>query len=131
STVDHHHVLAHAGVVVGETDARARDLARARLAAQLPEGLAGLGHAGGAERVAAPDEAPARVDHDLAPVVGQPLLDEAPALALRAEAELLVGDDLGDGEAVVDLGEIDVVGAHARHAVRVCPGPRHRRPVRV
>ena len=36
-------------------------------------------------------------------------LDEAPALAAAAEAEVFVVEDLGDGEAVVHLGEVDVV----------------------
>ena len=46
-------------------------------------------------------------------------LDEAPALALRAEAEVLELDDHGDGEAVVELGDVDVGGRDARHRERV------------
>ena len=85
-----------------------RHLARAGLVAQLDEDLGGLGHAGGAERVAAADEPAARVDDDVAAVVAAPGRHERPRLALGAEAQLLVGDQLGDREAVVHLGEVDV-----------------------
>ena len=124
-------MLAHPRVVVGEGEPRLGHLARAGLAAKLPEGLGGLGDPRGAEGVAAADQPAARVDHDLPAVVGQALLDEAAALALRAEAELLVRDDLRDGEAVVHLGEIHVVGSDAGHPVRLFRGPPHRRPARV
>ena len=89
----------------------------AGLAAELGEDLGGLGHAGGAERMAAADEPAARVDDDVAAVVAAPGRHERPGLALRAEAQLLVGDQLGDREAVVHLGEVDV-------------GRRRRRPSR-
>src|SRR5712664_2865779 len=70
--VDHHHVLAHARVVVGETDRGIDDLARAGLVAKLGEDLGGLGDAGGAERMAAADEPAARIDDDVTAVVAAP-----------------------------------------------------------
>src|SRR5207247_1084836 len=59
--VDHHDVLAHAAVVVGQPDRGVRDLAGAGLVAELDEDLRGLGHAGGAERMAAADQAAPRI----------------------------------------------------------------------
>src|SRR4030095_8834150 len=76
-----------------------------------------------------PDQAAAGVDDDVAPVVAPAGGHERPCLALLAEAELLVGDHLGDREAVVHLGEIDVAGADAGHAVRRGAGALQRRPV--
>ena len=65
--------------------------------------------------------APIGWPNDLSPPLGltgisppmrrPPLVDEAPALAARAEAEVLVVQDLGDREAVVHLGEVDVLRA--------------------
>src|SRR3989304_6152338 len=95
-------MFTHSAVVVSEADSGFRDLAGAGLAAELPEAPGGRGDPRRPERVAAADQAAPRVDHHRAAVVREPLLDEAAALALVAEAQLLVGDDLGDGEAVMD-----------------------------
>src|SRR5438093_13378642 len=70
--VDHHDVLAHAAVVVGEADRGVGHLARARVAAQLGPDLRGLRDTGGAERMAASDQAAARVHDDVAAVVAAP-----------------------------------------------------------
>src|SRR5881628_3358330 len=56
SSVNHDDVLAHAAVVVREADRGGGDLPGAGLAAQLGEDLRRLRHAGGAERMAAPDQ---------------------------------------------------------------------------
>src|SRR5262249_57125351 len=76
-----------------------------------------VGDAGGAERVTAADEAASRIDHDVATVIAAPSLHEGSGLALLAEGQLLVGDQLGDGEAVVDLGDVDIAGGNPGHPV--------------
>jgi len=103
---------------VREADLGVGDLPGAGLAAQLGEDLRRLRHAGGAERMAAADQSAARVDDDVTAVVAPAGGDERPGLPLGAEAQLLVGDQLGDGEAVVDLGDVDVPGADAGRLVR-------------
>src|SRR3989442_14738663 len=68
--------------------------------------------------------APTGWPYDLSPPegftaeIGAPLLDEPAALAARAEAQVLVVEDLGDGEAVVHLGEVDL----RRCNLRLCVG---------
>ena len=82
-------------------------------AAQLPGELGALGEAGGAERVALGDQAAGGVDDPAAAVGGVVVVDELAALALAAQAERLVGQQLVGGEAVVQLDDVDVVGADA------------------
>ena len=43
-----------------------------------------------------------------------------PAARRVAEAEVLVRDELGDREAVVHLGEVDVLGVRCRPCVNAC-----------
>jgi hypothetical protein len=60
----------------------------------------------------AKDSRPPWVLHGDAAAVGDlPVIDEAPALALGAEAQVLQHHDHGAGEAVVDPGHVDVFGA--------------------
>src|ERR687891_140626 len=115
--VDHHDVLPHAAVVVGEADGGVVYLAGTGLTAELREDLGRLGYAGGAERMPAADQTPARIDDHVAPVVASPGRGERTGLALLAKAQLLVGDHLGNREAVVHLGQVDVTGPNAGHAV--------------
>ena len=68
------------------------------------------------------EQAAVRGHRQLAAEADAPALDEAPALALRAEAEVLQLRDHGDGEAVVELGDVDVGGLHAGHRERLAPG---------
>src|SRR5262249_58934454 len=75
------------------------------------------------------DETAARIHDDVAAIVAAPGGDEWPGLALGAEAELLVGDQLGDGEAVVYLRDVDVLGRHAGRSVGRLRGSLHRGPV--
>src|SRR5207247_89542 len=81
--------------------------------------------------MAAADQSAARVDDDVTAVVAPAGGDERPGLPLGAEAQLLVGDQLGDGEAVVDLGDVDVPGADAGRLVRRRRRALHGRPVPV
>src|SRR5206468_1412054 len=93
--VNHHDVLAHAAVVVGEADGGVGDLARAGVAAQLSPDLGGLRDTGGAERMPAADQTAARIHDDVADVVTASGGHERTRLALGAEAELFVSDQLG------------------------------------
>src|SRR3989442_10351467 len=129
--VDHDDVLANAAVVVREPDGGVGHLAGAGLTPELSEYLGGLGDSGGAERMAAADQPTARVHHHGAAVVALPVGHERPRLALPAEAELLVRDQLGDREAVVDLGDVHVARRDAGHPVRRSGGALERRPGRV
>src|SRR5438067_473307 len=113
---------ARAAQVVGKADLRALHLPRAGLAAELCRELVDHAHAGRAHRVAVRLE-PARGIHRLlAAEIGAPLLDEPAALAARAEAQVLVVQDLGDGEAVVHLGEVDLRWRHLRLRVGLLGG---------
>src|SRR5262245_31645576 len=77
----------------------------------------------------AADEPTARVPAHCTPLMPASCRHEGPRLSLLAEAQLLVGDQLRDGEAVVDLGDVDVPGPDARHAIRALGRALERRPV--
>src|SRR5258708_5787092 len=85
AAINHHHVLAHPAVVVGEADRGVGHLACAGLAAELGEHLRRLRDAGGAQRMAATDEPPAGVDDEVAAVIAPPGGDERSRFALGAE----------------------------------------------
>ena len=57
------------------------------------------------------------VDRQRAAETDAAVHDERPALALLAEAQDFELADHREGEAVVDLGDVDVLGADARHVV--------------
>jgi hypothetical protein len=106
---------------VGEADLGVLHLALAGFAAQLGDALVDHPHAAGADRVAERFETAARVDRDVTAEGGAPFVNELAALALGAEAEVFDVGELGPGEAVVHLGEVDVLRRDAGH--RVClPG---------
>jgi hypothetical protein len=90
--------------VVRNAELRVLHLPGARLASELRHDLVDHPHAA---RRWVPEglEAARRVDRDVAVARRAPFLDELPALALLAEAEVLDVRDLGPGEAVVDFGE--------------------------
>src|SRR5262249_13097314 len=92
--------------VVREPDLRPLHLALAGLAAQLGGELVDHSHAGRAHGVAIGLEASRDVHRLLPPERGPAFLDEPAALPPAAEAEVLVVQDLRDGEAVVHLGEV-------------------------
>jgi hypothetical protein len=64
------------------------------------------------------EETAADVHGRLAAVLEPALVDGAARLALLAEAEVLVVQQLGGGEAVVQLDEVEIVGADAGAIVR-------------
>ena len=109
---------------MGEADLRAFDLSRACLAAEVPDDLDDVGDAGGAERVALGEQAAAGVDRDLAADLGRAFVDQLAGLALAAEAEVLVVQELGGGEAVVQLDLAEVLGADAGLLVGFLGGAR-------
>ena len=80
-----------------------------RLAAQLPHRLDHLGHAAAIRRMVVAQAAAVGVERQLADAGDQVAVgDEAAALALLAEAEILELHQHGDREAVVDRGVLDV-----------------------
>src|SRR2546426_2893046 len=117
---------------VGEPATGALALPRARLVAQLGDDLADLGRARGADRMALGLEPARGVHGDLAAEARPALLGREPARARLEEAQPLGGDDLGDREAVVQLDDVDVLGADPGLAVRGrrrALGGRHAREV--
>src|SRR6185369_11609027 len=95
--------------VVLQRDLRALDLPRAGEPAELLVQLEALREPRGAERVALREKTTRRVHHPLAAVGGLILLDETARLALAAEAEALVGDELVRREAIVQLDDLHVL----------------------
>src|SRR6267142_3452492 len=117
---------------VGEAAPRALDLPRAGLAAQLGHDLADLRRARGADRVALGLQPARRIHGDLATKARPALFGGEAAGARLEETEPFGGDDLGDGEAVVQLDDVDVLRADARLPVgrrRRALGGRHAREV--
>src|SRR5207253_855148 len=102
---------------VGEADAGAVDLARAGVVTELRDDLGDLGGAGGADRMALGLEPARRIHGDLAAEAGPALLGRHAAGARLEEAEAFRRDDLGDREAVVQLDDVDVLGAQAGLAI--------------
>ena len=72
-----------------------------------------------ADRMALRLQPAAGVDRGLATQHRAARLEPLPGCSRVAEAEVLVGDELGDREAVVDLGEVDVLGSDAGHGERL------------
>src|SRR5919197_1361342 len=99
----HEHGGGVAAEGVGETDPRLVHLARTGFAAELGGDLGDLRRARGADRVALGLEAARRVDGNRAAEARLALGGRAAAGARLEEAEAFRGDDLRDGEAVVQL----------------------------
>jgi len=99
--------------VVLERDLRALDLTLLGRAAQVPHELGALREAGGAQRVTLGEQTTRRVRDELAAVGVVAVPDELLRLAFLAQAERLVREELVRGEAVVELDDLDLVGADA------------------
>ena len=84
------------------------------LSAQLQRSLVELAHAGRAHRMPLGEQAAAGVDGDLAAHCGAPFRGPDGALATRRDAQVLGVDHFRDGEAVVQLDEVDVLRRQAR-----------------
>ena len=96
----------------------ALDLARVGLAAQLLDQLGALRKAGGTQRVPLREKPPRGIGDVLSAIGIVAIIDELPGLAVPAEAEGLVGDELVLGKAVVQLHHVNVFRAHASRFVR-------------
>ena len=92
-------------------------LAGARLSAEMGGDLEDVGQAGRAERVALRQEATRRVDRDAAVALGRAGAEELGRAARRAEGEVLVVEQLGGGEAVVQLDDVEVCRPDSRALV--------------
>src|SRR5262249_33718180 len=75
---------------------------------ELPQGEDRLHEAGRPHRVAAGDQAPTGIDRELARNGRVAFLDEPAALAVTAEAPVLIGLDLRAGVGVVQLDEAEI-----------------------
>src|SRR3954451_24553560 len=104
---------------VGHADLGALDLPVARLTAQLGGDLEHAGCAGHADRVTLGEQPARRVDRRGAVTPGCPPVDEVAGPAGLAQPQVVVVDELGGGEAVVELHQVEVLGAHARQLVRL------------
>src|SRR5262249_13842019 len=115
----HHHARhgARAADVVRETPPGTPHLTRARLAPHPPPRHLDPADTARADGVSERLEAAARVDRDVATDGRPPFLGELAAGALPAEAQILRVRDLGPREAVVHLGEVDVLRGDAGHRI--------------
>ena len=98
---------------VGQADLGALDLAVAGLAAEVVADLPDVGDAGGGDRVALGLQAAGHVHRGRAVAPRGAAVEEVDGAALLAEQEVVVVDELGGGEAVVELDEVEVLGADA------------------
>src|SRR5689334_18495482 len=116
---------------VRQTDLRPFDLARTRGAAEVARDLEDARDTRRAERVALREKAARHVDGDAAAVRRFALVDHPSRLAVLAETEVLVVEELGGREAIVELDQVEVVRTDARPLPRLPRGvPRERVHVR-
>src|SRR6202035_4185763 len=94
---------------VGQADARTLDLSVPRLPARVGGHLVEVGAAGGADGVAFGDEPARHVDGDGPVAPRAPPVDEVARAPGLAQLEVLVVDELGGGEAVVQLHQVEVL----------------------
>jgi hypothetical protein len=126
------HKLLALGALVGRDDGGAAqadvvlkggvdtvDLALVGGAAQLPGQLRALGQTRRTERVPLGDEPTRRVDHPASAVGGVVVVDQSRCFTLAAQAEGFVQQKLVGGEAVVQLDDLEVLGAEARLVVNL------------
>ena len=104
---------------MGEPDGGALDLAVACLTAEVGADLPDVGDAGRRDRMALRLEAARHVDRRLAVAPGRAGLEERHRLARLAQPEVVVVHELGRGEAVVQLDEVEVLGDDAGLLVRL------------
>src|SRR5438445_7201343 len=97
-------------------------LSRPRLAPELRHALVDHADAARSDRMAEGLEPAARVHGNVPVERRSPLLHQPASLSLRAETEILGVRDLGPGEAIVHLGEVDVTRADAGHRVGLAGG---------
>src|SRR4029077_19051571 len=86
---------------------------RPRGAAERRADLEDARHAGGTERVPLREKTARHVHRDASAVRRLALVDHPPRLAVLAEPQVLVVEELGRREAVVQLDQVEVVRADA------------------
>ena len=101
---------------------RARDLSRARLAAQLDDQLVNLAEAGGPDRVPLRDQSARGIYRQAAADASLASLGEPTTSSILAKPEILDLDDLAHRGGVVDLSDVDVLRADP--SLLVCAGRR-------
>src|ERR1700685_1674008 len=103
---------------VGHADLRVRDqpILGAIILGQMPDDLADIGDAGSAERMTLGEEAAGDIYGSLTAEAGMhaaALGDDLARFAVTAESEVLVVDQLGGRETIVQLGQRDILRAEA------------------
>ena len=98
---------------MGQADLGLGDLAVAGLAPEVMADLPDVGDPGGGDGVALGFQAARHVDRRGAVAPGGAGLEEVDRPALLAQHEVVVVDELGGGEAVVELDQIEILRSHA------------------
>ena len=93
------------------------DLALAGVAPQVRGHLVDVGDAGGAERMTLGEQTARHVDRNPPPERHIAVVDQPSRVAVPAQPEVLVVEDLGGGEAVVEFDEIHILRPEAGHLV--------------
>src|SRR5690606_32709920 len=96
---------------VGQADLGAGDLAVAGLVAQMGDDLVDVGHTGGAQRASLGQQPAGDVDRHAPVAPGGTRIDEVAGAARRAQPQVVVVQQLGGGEAVVQLHQVQVFGS--------------------
>ena len=111
---------------MGKADLHLIDLAASCFTSQLQSDLVGLLDPGGPYRMAAGLQSARGVDRNLSIQCGQPFLGCSATMPLLHKSQIFNRQDLSDGEAVVDLGDVDVLGRCRpwRRPGGRLPGPR-------
>src|SRR3990167_3913350 len=94
---------------VRKAELRVPDLPLSGIAAQVSGDLVDVGDAGSAQGMAFGQQPAGDIHRDAAAQLGVAVVDQPSRLAVGAEAEVLVVNDLGRGEAVVQLDEAEVL----------------------
>src|SRR5438270_406868 len=98
---------------VGQSDLGPLDLPVATLTAEVGAHLPDVGDAGGRDRMALRLKTAGHVDRQPAVAPRSPRLEEVDGPALLAQHQVVVVDQLGRREAVVELDQVEVVGTDA------------------
>src|SRR5690242_5142032 len=104
-------------LAVDQSHFRVLDLARATFAAQLPHRLGDRKERPGMARMTMRKQATVRIDRKFTAEFDASALDEAAALALGTEAQILELDYHDRSEAIVKLGDVDIMRPDYRHFV--------------
>ena len=98
-----------ATAVFSQADLGVRDLPFTRLAPELPEYFADLGHSGCADRMSLGQETAAWIDRAATTKLGHAIVNEFPALARLAQTQFLIHQQFGWRGRVVGLDHLDII----------------------